>query len=180
VSIDDSDAPLVARCLTGDRQALATLVERYQRPIYNLAYRLLGDRDAAEDVAQAAFLKAMENLERFDPRFKFFSWLYRIAMNEALDQLARRNRLSVLEDEHEADTDPVRDAEVDQHGAAVQGALATLSADHRAVIVLRHFSELSYEDISTVLEVPEKTVRSRLFEARERLRQTLERRGYTP
>lgn len=161
---------LVTRCQGGDRGAFAVLVARYGRPMFNTAFRMLGNREEARDVAQTAFLKALENLDRFDPRFRFFSWLYRIAMNEALDLLEQRGRQTELEDVYEADDDPARDAAVAELGARVQRELAGLSPDHRAVLVLRHYQELSYEDIGRILELPDKTVKSRLFEARERLR----------
>lgn len=161
---------LVARCRSGDRGAFATLVERYGQPVFNAAFRMLGNRDEARDVAQTAFLKVLENLDRFDTRFRFFSWLYRIAMNEALDLLQQRGRTTELEDVYEADDDPARDAAATELGSRVQRELAALSPEHRAVLVLRHYQELSYEEIGRILELPDKTVKSRLFEARERLR----------
>ena len=170
---EDADAALVASCRGGDGESFATLVRRYERPVYNLAFRMLGDREEARDVAQAAFLKALENLHRFDPKYRFFSWLYRIAMNEALDVLGQRGRQTELTDVHAADDDPARDAQSADLGARVRGALGGLSPAHRAVLVLRHYQELSYEEIGRVLELPEATVKSRLFEARERLRGSL-------
>lgn len=167
---EDADAALVASCRDGDGEGFAALVRRYERPVYNLAFRMLGDREEARDVAQAAFLKALENLHRFDPRFRFFSWLYRIAMNEALDVLARRGRQTELTDVHAADDDPMRDAAAADLGEQVRGALGALSPDHRAVLVLRHWQDMTYEEIGRVLDLPEATVKSRLFEARERLR----------
>jgi len=175
---EDADRELVARCRDGDRAAFAGLVERYQRPVYNAALRLLGDREEARDVAQSAFLKVLENLDRYDPRFKFFSWIYRIAVNEALHVLEKRRPTVDIDDQVlEAGHDPAAEVGSGEVAAGIQGCLLQLSADHRAVVVLRHFSELSYEEIATVLELPAKTVKSRLFEARERLRGLLEARG---
>jgi RNA polymerase sigma-70 factor (ECF subfamily) len=131
---------------------------------------MLGDRDEARDVAQAAFLKVLENLQKFDPRYRFFSWLYKIALNEVYDVLAHRGRQAELEDVHAADDDPLRDAADADMGERVRQALARLSPDHRAVLVLRHYSELSYESIGEALGLPDKTVKSRLYEAREHLR----------
>jgi len=167
---EEADEALVARCRNGDGEGFAALVRRYERPVFNLAFRMLGDREDARDVAQAAFLKALESLHRFDARFRFFSWLYRIAMNEALDVLGRRGRQTELTDVHAADDDPMRDAQSADLGARVRFALGELSPDHRAVLVLRHYQELSYEEIGRVLELTDATVKSRLFEARERLR----------
>ncbi|MGQ0587218.1 MAG: RNA polymerase sigma factor [Gammaproteobacteria bacterium] len=167
---EEADEALVVRCRDGDGGGFAALVGRYQRPVFNLAYRMLGNAEDARDVAQAAFLKALEGLHRFDPRYRFFSWLYRIAMNEALDVLGRRGRHTELTDTHMADDDPARDTQTADLGARVRGALGELTPDHRAVLVLRHYQELSYEEIGRVLEIPDATVKSRLFEARERLR----------
>ena len=167
---EDADEAIVARCRGGDRDGFATLVARYERPVFNLAFRMLGDREDARDVAQSAFLKVLENLDRFDPRFKFFSWLYRIAMNEALDLIGRRGRQTELTDVHASDDDLLRDATAADLGARVRGALVGLTPEHRAVLVLRHYQELSYEQIGQVLELPDATVKSRLYEARERLR----------
>ena len=174
---EDADAALVQRCRNGDGDGFATLVRRYERPVFNLAFRMLGDREEARDVAQAAFLKALESLHRFDPRYRFFSWLYRIALNEALDVIGRRGRQTELTDVHAADDDPARDAQRADLGAQVRGALAALTPDHRAVLVLRHYQELSYEEIGRVLELPDATVKSRLYEARERLRSRLAGEG---
>jgi len=167
---EDADEALVARCRNGDGGCFAALVRRYERTVFNLAFRMLGNREDARDVAQAAFLKALEGLHRFDPRYRFFSWLYRIAMNEALDVIGRRGRQTELTDVHAADDDPARDAANADLSDRVRGALGALSPEHRAVLVLRHYQELSYEEIGRVLELPDVTVKSRLFEARERLR----------
>jgi RNA polymerase sigma-70 factor, ECF subfamily len=177
---EDADEALIARCRNGDGEGFAALVSRYERPVFNLAFRMLGDREDARDVAQTAFLKALENLHRFDPQYRFFSWLYRIAMNEALDLIGRRGRQTELTDVHAADDDLLADATAADLGARVRGALGDLSPEHRAVLVLRHYQELSYEEIGTVLELPDATVKSRLFEARERLRVRLAGAGVGP
>jgi RNA polymerase sigma-70 factor (ECF subfamily) len=173
VDQEDADETLVQRCQRGDGEAFGLLVGRYERVVFGAAFRMLGDAEEARDVAQTAFLKALENLHRFDVRYRFYSWLYRIALNEALDLIARRGRQTELTDVHEANDDPARDATAADLGAHVQRALAGLTPDHRAVIVLRHYQDLSYEEIAQVLELSDQTVKSRLFEARERLRRRL-------
>jgi len=170
VGQEDADEALVASCRSGNRTAFATLVGRYERPVFNVAFRMLGDRDEARDVAQTAFLKVLENLHKFDPRYRFFSWLYKIALNEVYDVLAHRGRQTGLEDVHAADDDPLRDVADADMGERVKEALARLTPDHRAVVVLRHYSDLSYETIGEVLGLTDQTVKSRLYEARERLR----------
>jgi RNA polymerase sigma-70 factor, ECF subfamily len=174
----DLDQALVESCRNGDRAAFATLVARYQRPIYNAAYRVLGNADDAADTAQTVFLRVAERLEEYDPRFKFFSWVYRITVNESLNLLRRNGREEPLDEELDiegpASADPERQSSEAQVSRRVQDALVRMKADDRVVLVLRHFSECSYREIAHILEVDEKTVKSRLFEARHRLRAMLE------
>jgi RNA polymerase sigma-70 factor (ECF subfamily) len=167
------DAQLVERCLRGDAEAFQPLVERYQRVVFNVALRMLRDDEEARDAAQNAFVKAYEKLDSYDPRFRFFSWLYRIVVNECLNVRGRRRRHEPLAGDlpsaHRADQE-VQSREL---GERVQAALMTLSLDYRLVVVLRHFAGLSYAEMSGVLQVPEKTVKSRLYTARQRLGELL-------
>ncbi len=174
------DRRLVEATLAGDRTAFDQLVGRYQIKIYNLALRITGNRDDALDVSQAAFLKAYDNLGRFDPAYRFFSWLYRIAMNEALDLVARRRRFTDLDPEL---VNPAAGPEAEcwshEAGRRLQEALLELGEAYRAVVVLRHFHGLSYREIGEIVGVPAKTVKSRLFTARRELRERLSSRGVT-
>lgn len=174
---NDVDQALVARYREGDRDAFAELVVRYQRPIYNAAFWILRSADDARDVAQDVFLRVAEHLDEFDGQHRFFSWIYRIAVNEALNLQRRHGREEWLDDEIDlpgADTaNPevlVGEAERSRH---IRRALMNLSHKDRTVLVLRHFSECSYQEIADILEIDEKTVKSRLFEARHRLRDAL-------
>jgi RNA polymerase sigma-70 factor, ECF subfamily len=174
------DATLVLRCREGNRDAFERLVIRYQKPVYNVALRMLRNRQDALDVAQTSFLKAFEHLGDYDPAFRFYSWLYRIAINECLNALALRKPLGEL-DTNTADEGPGPDraAEGDQALHAIADALMLISPELRTVTVLRHIAQLSYEDIAETLGLPEKTVKSRLHSARERLREQLRRSGLT-
>ena len=170
----DRDQLLVERCRDGDRAAFTEIVIRYQRPIYNAAYRVLGNGEDASDIAQVVFLRVAERLDDYDPQFRFFSWIYRIALNESLNLLRRNGRDDPLDDEldtpdHEGAGPEARasDAEISRR---VQAALMKMRADDRTVLTLRHFSECSYREISEILDLDEKRVKSRLFEARQRLR----------
>jgi RNA polymerase sigma-70 factor (ECF subfamily) len=172
----DPDAPLVERCRSGDRAALAELMARYQRPIYNAAFWIVRRPEDANDVAQTVFLKVAERLGGYDGDRRFFSWIYRIAVNEALDVLRRNGHEQALDEDVEfADDRPEPGAVLAaaEAGTQVRAALLQLTVAQRTVIVLRHFSELSYREIADVLDVDEKTVKSRLFEARTRLRELL-------
>jgi RNA polymerase sigma-70 factor (ECF subfamily) len=165
----DPDTELVARCLHGDVAAFEPLVLRYQRPLFNVAWRMLGDREEARDVVQGAFVKAWEKLGTFDPHHRFFSWIYRIVVNESLNVRGRRPTLQPLGAEIPSPggaEEAVREREL---ADCVQKALKRLSGDDREVIALRHFADLSYAEIAEALGLAEKTVKSRLHEARQRL-----------
>lgn len=170
----DPDARLVRACRNGDRVAFETLLERYERPIYNVAMRMLGHVEDARDVTQSTFLKVFEKLDQFDFQHRFYSWIYRIAINESINLLNGRNRQAHLdEDELEDERTPVEAYDCEQLGARVQQAMSSLPADYLAVITLRHFAECSYQDMAEILGIPEKTVKSRLFTARRLLAEQL-------
>jgi len=164
------DAACVARCLKGDTAAFEPLVTRYQRALFTVALRLTANREDARDATQNAFIRAFERLDTFDPSRRFFSWLYRIAVNESLNLRRTQKPHDPIDPSMglvaRATADPVERAEL---SARVQAALMQLTFDQREVIVLRHFAEMSYEEIGDALSLPEKTVKSRLFAARQRL-----------
>jgi RNA polymerase sigma-70 factor, ECF subfamily len=173
---DEQDRALVKRYLEGHRDAASGLVDRYQKRLFNVALRMLDNVQDAEDVTQTVFLNAFLKLRTYDPRYRFFSWIYRMTVNESLNMLKRRKPTVTLEDEPEIRSPgaaPDRAAEVeDRVGKALMG----LKPDDRAVVVLRHFVSFSYQEIADVLEIPVRTVKSRLFTARDRLRLTLRER----
>lgn len=163
---------LIQRCLDGDASAFEPLVERYHRPLFRVAARMLGDREEARDVTQTAFLKAYVALASCDGERPFFSWIYRIVVNECLNTL--RSRRSVqpvpLDEDQLPRTGTAGElAEAGERHARIRRALLQLTAEQRDVIVMRHFAELSYAQIAADLGVEEKTVKSRLFSARQRL-----------
>lgn len=168
---------LVERCRDGDKGAFAELVRRYQRPIYNVSYRVLGNAEDASEITQGVFLKVAERLNEYDPRFKFFSWIYRISINESLNLLRRNVREESLDEEVDLPdseyADPEARMSAAQQSAQIQTALMGMTAEHRVVVTLRHFSDCSYREIGSILDLDEKTVKSRLFEARQRLRELL-------
>lgn len=169
---------LIERCKKGDRVALAELLEHYQKPVYNAAYRILGNPDDAADVTQIVFLKAFENIGRYNPKYKFFSWIYRIAVNESINLNKRSSRTQSLEDRDVvARGGPDTAAEAGDLSRGIQEGLMRLSEGYRTVIVLRHFSGFSYREIGDILQIPEKTVKSRLFSARRLMRDDLSGKG---
>ena len=162
------DAAAVARCLAGERDAYEGIVSRYQRGLFNVALRMLGNYEEARDATQTAFVRAYEHLDSFDRDQRFFNWIYRILKNECLNVLRSRRPTTLVSDELPAGNggDPVESEERHQ---AVQTALMALSVEYREVVVLRHFTDLSYDDIATTLGIPAKTVKSRLYSARQQL-----------
>lgn len=169
LSQDAEDAALVGRVLAGDTTAFETLVQRYQRPLFSVAVRMLGTREDAADATQNALVRIYENLKAFDPDRRFFSWSYRILVNECLNVL-RARRSPAEADEAALEPEAFQQVEAGERRAAVQRALMELAPDLRTVIVLRHYGGLSYEQISESLGgVPVKTVKSRLHTARQRL-----------
>jgi RNA polymerase sigma-70 factor (ECF subfamily) len=139
-----------------------------------VALRLLRNPDDARDVAQTTFLKAFEHLDDYDPSFRFYSWLYRIAINESLTtRSARRPVQEVSDEEVDESPGPERCVEGEQTRQAIEDALMRIRPELQTVVVLRHFVHLSYHDMSEILQVPEKTVKSRLYSARQLLRERL-------
>jgi len=175
------DAALVVDSLTGDRRAFGTLVDRYYSPVYNVALRMLRSREDAEDVAQTVFVKAYEKLDTYKARHQFFSWVYRIAVNEAINRARKQSRAEEYESGETVVVAATQATDVSEAELAgiVGDAIMQMSIDHRMVIVLRHYHDFSYQEIASVLEIPEKMVKSRLFTARRRLREILEHKGVT-
>jgi len=172
---------LVQACLQGDRSAFDELVDRYQRALYNAAFRITGSVDDAMDVTQTAFVDAYEKLHTFDPTRRFFSWIYRITCNQALKLVERRRPLAALDaDAQSTEANPETAYHTTEAGEILERALLELGPDHRIAIVLKHILGYSYREISELLDVPEKTVKSRLFTARRRLRTVLLERGFAP
>jgi len=175
---NDRDRALILRCKRGDRKALGELVKNYERPIYNAAYRILGNPDDAADVTQIVFLRAFERLDQYNPEYKFFSWIYRIAINESINQRNRtRNQQSFTDEDIAVQDDPEKELDADRMSEIIQASLMELQEDYRVVVVLRHFSDLSYKDIGGILQIPEKTVKSRLYSARQLMKTQLNAKG---
>jgi RNA polymerase sigma-70 factor (ECF subfamily) len=175
---EPDDIKLMERCRSGDRQAFEMLLARYENPVFNAAYRMLNSPEDARDVTQTVFLKVYEHLDQYDPKYRFFSWIYRITLNESINWLKKTNRLDALDGDM-ADTagGPEQEAGNQQLNEGMQAALMTIRPDYRAVIILKHLLGCSYQEISDVLEIPERTVKSRLYTARQLLQQTLTERG---
>jgi len=172
------DETLVQRCLEGDREAFGEIVSRYERPLFHVALRTLGNAEDARDATQSAFVKAWLHLRQFDRSRRLFSWLYRIALNEALNRLrARRQTVDLDECLVDSGQSPEESTEERERRQLLDRAMARLSGQHREVLMLRHWLQLSYEEIADALGIPSKTVKSRLFAARSRLGDVLREMG---
>ncbi len=170
----------VRRCLDGDPGAFEELVVAYQGVLFHLALRMTGNQEDARDLTQNVFLKAYRALSSFDYQHRFYSWIYRIMMNEALNFLDRRKPQSELDEQlPDRSMGPEDRAHRGAIEDVVQDAIMTLPPGDRQVLALRHFQDLSYLEMADVLGVPEKTVKSRLYSARQRLGDELRRRGIT-
>lgn len=175
---EPDDKALVRQSLSGDNQSFELLVDRYQKVLYNVSLRMLNSPEDAMDVTQTAFIKAYEKLDTYNSKYKFFSWIYKIMINESLNTLNRRQPLGPV-DANLVSRDKTPDEEYQENWMAqrVQAAVANLPLDYRRLIVLRHFGNLSYRDMSGALDLPEKTVKSRLYTARQMLKDLLLDRG---
>jgi len=179
VFMADTDAQLAIQFQNGDRKAFTMLVARYEKPIFNTAFRMVKNFDDAADITQNAFVKAYEKIDTFNPSYKFFNWLYKITVNETLNLIDRRKRRQDFDYDPPAGVpSPEDDLELNEMSHFLQKALDAMSYDQRIVIVLKHLLLLSYNEIANILDIPEKTVKSRLFSARHVLRKELINQGY--
>jgi RNA polymerase sigma-70 factor (ECF subfamily) len=173
----DSDEQLVRRFLAGDRSAFGTLVERHERRVYNLAYRMLGRPEDAADAAQDVFVSCLRKLSGFRGTSSFSTWLHRVAVNTCYDILRRRGREQpVAENREPAPSADIADAAV--AAVDVQRALLLVPQEYRAVLVLHDIQGVPYEDVAETLGVPIGTVKSRLHRGRVALARAL--RGEQP
>jgi RNA polymerase sigma-70 factor (ECF subfamily) len=179
--VEQNDADLVRQTLCGNTSAYNGLVMRYQRQVYNLAYRMLGNAEDAGDLVQETFLRAYGALASFRQDASFLTWLYKIASNLCIDQLRSRKARSALslDVELEEGREPAADSRNcspeelairDSVQDVVQRAISNLPEKYRVVVVMRHLQDMSVEEIANVLEMPTGTVKTHLFRAREMLR----------
>ncbi|MCU0619016.1 MAG: sigma-70 family RNA polymerase sigma factor [Gemmatimonadaceae bacterium] len=185
------DADLVARALDGRDEAYRELIRRYERPVFSLVYRMVRDREQAEDLAQETFIKVLNNIEKYSPEFKFSSWILKIANNLAIDALRRRRLDTVsidgsanaatmaeveatsieLADRGETALDELANREL---GSAIEQAIGRLRPMYRSCILMRHVDGRSYEEIAQLLDLPLGTVKTYIHRARHELRDALE------
>lgn len=183
----DEDNALVRRALKGDRKAFEMIILRYQQPLLNYLGRLTGDREQAQDFTQEVFLKVHSSLSSFEPRFKFSTWLFKIASNFMIDFWRKKRISAVSLDRARSDEETLLSLQVPDAGPQVakkyeltqikkriEAALERVPEELRELFVLRHINEFSYEEIAEIKELPVGTVKNRVFQTKEILRGLLE------
>ncbi len=173
----ETDTALVRKCLKGESIAFERILDKYERVVFNTALRMVKDTRDAEELTQSVFVRVYERLSTFNPRYKFFSWLYRIVVNECLNHLKLRKHHQQLGEAEDASQNPEERFEGLEKEEKISQALLKLDVNQRIVIVLRHFHDLSYREMSQILDIPVKRVKSRLFTARQVLRMHLIKMG---
>lgn len=166
----------VEQARRGDKQAFSRLVEAYQRPVYNLTYRMLGNPQEAEDAAQETFLRAFSGLRQYNPDHKFSTWLLSIANHHCIDRLRKRRMTLVSIDDNPVLQNLEGDAPLPEHRAlaherhaAVQALLERLEPEYRTPLILRYWEDYSYEEIAAAMDLTVAAVKSRLFRARQQM-----------
>jgi RNA polymerase sigma-70 factor (ECF subfamily) len=185
------DADVVVLAQQGRDAAFRELIRRYERPVFSLIYRMVRDRELAEDLAQDTFIKVLNHIDRYRPEFKLSSWLFKIANNVAIDHLRRRQLETVsIDGSPPAQTSDAIEAtsfdvvgqqesaldelEARELGTAIERAISSLRPEYRSCIMLRHVEGRSYEEIAATLDLPLGTVKTYIHRARHELRTALE------
>jgi RNA polymerase sigma-70 factor, ECF subfamily len=185
-----SDPAVVELARKGSEAAYRELLTRYERPVFSLVFRMVRDRETAEDLSQETFIKVLNNLDRYSPEFKFSSWLFKIANNLTIDHL-RRRRVDTISIEGAPDAvtsesaratsiavvsgneSPLEELESRELGTAIERAIGRLRPEYRACIMLRHVEDKSYEEIAEIVKLPLGTVKTYIHRARQELRTAL-------
>lgn len=186
-----SDHELVTRAQLGSEKAYRELLDRYQRPVFSIIFRMIRDREQAEDLAQETFVRVFNHIGRYDPRYKFSSWIFKIATNLTIDWIRRKelktvsidgSRNAVTSDEMEAsaitivseDENPEELLEAKELGAEIEQAIGKLRPEYRAAILLRHVEGREYQEIAEIMALPLGTVKTYIHRGRNELRDTLQ------
>jgi len=186
-----TDQEVVAWALVGHERAYRELLNRYQRPVFSLVYRMVRDRERAEDLAQETFVKVLNALDTYRPQYKFSSWIFKIANNAAIDHL-RKKEIDTLSLDGAPDAvtaerqegtalqlpspgeSPLDELEARELGGQIEAAIGKLRPEYRACIMLRHIEGRAYEEIAEILDLPLGTVKTYIHRARSELRDLLE------
>lgn len=187
---DFTDGELIAKAISGREDSFEELVRRYQRPITNYVYRMLGNYDASLDVTQEIFIKVYNSMARYSSEYKFSTWLYKISHNAAIDYMRRHsvneqsleveNEEGVYQRQFESKRlSPEQERERSEWREEIETVVKRLPTGYRELIILRHTQDLSYDEIAEITNLPLGTVKNRLFRAREMMRDIFIERGFT-
>ena len=170
-----TDRDLILRARRGDPEAYGDLVSRHQTGVFNVCYRILHNRADAEDLAQETFIRALDRLHTFDLEREFSPWIRRVAANLCLNHIEAQKPSAPLDEERDEDKtqSPGEQVEVKERSEQIRSALASLPPHYRLVVELRHYQELSYDEIASELSIPLSDVKSHLFRARKLLAEKL-------
>jgi len=180
------DLKIIESCLLGNTQMFSRVIDNYKNMVYNLAYKMSNNSQEAEDISQEAFMRAYQSLARFNPSYKFSTWLYQITLNIIRDRF-KKKELNYVSLDTPLETDdsefypqpadftnnPEQIIAQKENLRAIQQAILSLPLKYREVVVLRHLQDLSYIEISNILKLPAGTVKIRLYRAREQLKKIL-------
>ncbi|MBV8821980.1 MAG: sigma-70 family RNA polymerase sigma factor [Ktedonobacteraceae bacterium] len=171
-----NDVELVAASMDGDQDAFAQLVQRHQRRVFNLVFRMVQKYEEADEITQETFLAAWQGLPSFRGDARFSTWLYRIAYNCSLKQLEQSKRDKALQAAIQSRIELDKQVQAEAHDCQtlVREQLSTLPAKYRVVLILRHLQEMTYEEIAEILTMPIGTIKTHLFRARNLLKERLE------
>jgi RNA polymerase sigma-70 factor (ECF subfamily) len=175
----EGELELIQRALRGDIEAWGEIVRRYKEAVFGIAFGILGNAPDAEDATQDAFIRAYENLERYDLKRRFSTWIFTITANICKNKLRRERFFAPLKDAVQllGGEDPAEQVEREERQLLVQEALAALDEKYRAPLVLRYYGELDYKEIAEALGMPEGTVKTRIHRAKLQLKAWMEERG---
>ncbi len=177
--MDNDDSNLVKECLSGNKKSFEEIVEKYYKVIFRLSFRILRNYDDAEEITQTTFVKVYENLSSYNSQYKFFSWVYRMTVNEAINFSKRKMKSEEIDERYSTEErNPDRIFDKVEIKANVQEAIMQLDLLYRLPVVLKHLFDYSYQELSYVLDIPEKTVKSRLFTGRQLLKDILTKKEF--
>ncbi len=185
-----TDPELVERARSGSEQAYRVLLGRYQRPVFALIFRMVRNRERAEDLAQETFVRVFNNIDRYDPKYKFSSWIFKIANNLTIDALRKKGVRTVsLDGSAYAETDdetegsridpesgsetPEEELEAREMGSEIEAAIGRLRPEYRSAVLLRHVEGRPYDEIAEILDLPLGTVKTYIHRGRGELRTML-------
>ncbi|MBB4634930.1 sigma-70 family RNA polymerase sigma factor [Longimicrobium terrae] len=186
-----SDHELVTRAQQGSEKAYRELLGRYERPVFSIIYRMIRDREQAEDLAQETFVRVFNHIDRYDPKYKFSSWIFKIATNLTIDHIRRKelntvsidgSRNATTAEQIEAtaitiispDENPEELLEAKELGEEIEEAIGRLRPEYRAAILLRHVEGREYQEIAEIMALPLGTVKTYIHRGRNELRETLQ------